>query len=130
MPKIMPAYIDLTFINNYRNKKSIERQLSSVRPGTVKWFRLVKITAIILFAFTNPAFAGSEGLALIGNKAYDILLDISFWYAIIGCGLDLLKCSLNGTTNNMGRVVMNYILIYASIALLPKILTMVKGVLK
>lgn len=106
----------------------IESEVAQLKPGSIQWRKVVKITGLLLFVTTNPVWA-TGGIAAIGAKAYDILLDISFWYAIIGCALDLLKCGLNGTTNNVGKIVLSYAMMFASVAMLPWLITTIKGVL-
>lgn len=117
-------------LENTRQINKIEYELSKIARNKKLWNTLVYVVAILL-SVTGMAYAspGAAGIAAIGNKAYNILLDVAAWYAIIGCGIDLLKCGLNGTTGNVGKVLINYLMIYTSIAMLPWLIETIKGVL-
>lgn len=117
-------------LENTREINRLEKELSKISKNKKLWNTLVYVIAILL-SVTGITYAapGSAGIVAIGNKAYSILLDVAAWYAIIGCGIDLLKCGLNGTTGNVGKILINYLMIYASIAMLPWLIDTIKGVL-
>lgn len=129
--RIYISFIHIPKKKEDKTFKKLERKLQQIKFNSTEWKRLVKITAIILFLLTTPvSAAGPGGISVLGQKVYEILLDISAWYAIIGCALDLLKCGFNGNINSAGKIVLNYIMIYASIAMLPWVIDMIKGVLR
>lgn len=87
-------------------------------------------TFMLMTTQTNVVLARSADFSALdegGNKILDIVQKIGYWIILIKCIADLIKHGLQGNLHQIGKTIMTYILLYASLFFVPFILKMIEG---
>lgn len=85
-----------------------------------------------LFLMNNPCRVLGVDLTAIdslGNTFLDICRKVGYWIALISSMTEIIKVSMRGgnNTSEIGKVIMKYLLIYASLYLMPYLFNLVQG---
>lgn len=88
--------------------------------------------ATTLFIINNPSYVFAVDLGAIdvlGNTFLSIIRRVGYWIALISALTEIIKTSMRGGNNSaeIGKIIMKYLLIYASLYLMPWLFDLVKG---
>lgn len=121
----------------YGNKTTIDIKLENI--GIKKIERLEKELIIGLavggFLINNPTVAFGLDLGAIdklGNTFLSIVRKASYWIVLIVSLTEICKTALKGGNNNaeIGKIIIKYLLIYASLFLMPWLFGIVEEAFK
>lgn len=100
----------------------------------LKNHRLTKcfVVATALINSFNVAYADvnavSEKIDSTGNMVLGIMQSIARWVCIIMCLMEIVKALGNGTTKDIGKIILKYTLAYGSTYLLPFIFDAIRDI--
>lgn len=127
------------FLQYERGEKSIkdieiENGLESIATKIINNDRLRKM-AIFTIASLNYISSVQADVAQAAAKIdsagimfFGILQSIGYWLCLIGCIMEILKSVMNGTSKDIGRVMLKYLLIFASLYLMPWAFDLIRGI--
>ena len=127
------------FLACERGEKSIkdieiENGLESVATKIMNNDRLRKM-AVFTIASLNYASTvladTAEAVGRIdsaGNMFLGIIQSIGYWLCLIGCIMEILKSVMNGSSKDVGKVMLKYLLIFAALYLMPFAFNLVKEI--
>ena len=73
----------------------------------------------------------TEAVARIDNAGlmfFGIIQSIGYWLCLIGCIMEILKSVMNGSSKEVGKLMMKYILIFAALYLMPFAFNLIREV--
>jgi hypothetical protein len=118
----------------YGNKTTLDIKLENLGIRDSKKFEKQLAIGIgtTLFLVNNPtnAFAVDLGaIDTLGNTFLSIVRRVGYWIALISALTEIIKTSMRGGNNSaeIGKIIMKYLLIYASLYLMPWLFDLVKG---
>lgn len=106
----------------YRVKKHINKAIATGIGAT-------------MFLVNHPALAFADGSGLeeidkLGFMFLTIVRRVGYWLALICAIVELIKCMREGgNKQDIGQIIMKYILIYAALFLIPKAFDIITGAL-
>lgn len=112
----------------------IENGLESLATKIINDDRLRRITVFTIAGLNYMSVAAadaSQAVAKIDNAGtmfLGIVQSIGRWLCLIGCVMEILKCVMNGTSKDVGRIMLKYLLIFASIYLMPFAFDLIKEI--
>lgn len=112
----------------------IENGLESLAGRILSDDRLRKLTVFTIASLnyaSEVAADTTEAVAKIniaGNTFLSIFQTLGYWLCLIGCIMEILKCVMNGSSKDVGRIMLKYLLIFASIYLMPWAFDLIKGI--
>lgn len=118
------------FLAYERGEKSLkdiklENGLESIARRIINNDRLRKITVFTIASLnymTTVQADATEAIARIDSAGYmffGIIQSIGYWLCLIGCIMEILKSVMNGSSKEVGKLMMKYILIFAALYLMP-----------
>lgn len=127
------------FLAYERGEKSIkdieiENGLESIATKIMNNDRLRKMTVFVIAGlnYTSTALADTaEAVGRIdsaGNMFLGIIQSIGYWLCLIGCIMEILKSVMNGSSKDVGKVMLKYLLIFAALYLMPFAFNLVKEI--
>lgn len=127
------------FLQYKRGEKSIkdieiENGLESIATKIMNNDRLRKMTVFVIAGlnYTSTALADTaEAVGRIdsaGNMFLGIIQSIGYWLCLIGCIMEILKSVMNGSSKDVGKVMLKYLLIFAALYLMPFAFNLVKEI--
>lgn len=63
-----------------------------------------------------------------GNMFLGIVQSIGYWLCLIGCMMEILKSVMNGSSKDVGKIMMKYLLIFAALYLMPFAFNLIKEI--
>ena len=128
------------FLAYERGEKSLkdielENGLESIARKIINNDRLRKITVFTLASlnYMSTVYAdATEAVAKIDNAGlmfFGIIQSIGYWLCLIGCIMEILKSVMNGSSKEVGKLMMKYILIFAALYLMPFAFNLIREVL-
>ena len=100
-------------------------QVENIATKIMKNERVRRIT-ILTIASINLMYKVSasskdsiEKIDTAGAMFLGIFQSIAYWLCLLGAIMEILKCVMNGSSKDVGRIMLKYILIFASIFLIP-----------
>lgn len=63
-----------------------------------------------------------------GNTFLGIFQSIGYWLCLIGAIMEILKCVMNGSSKDVGKIILKYVLVFASIYLIPFAFDLIKEI--
>jgi len=118
----------------YGGKTTIDIKLENLGIKDSRKFekQLVIGIATTLFIISNPTYVFAVDLGSIdalGNTFLNIIRKVGYWIALISALTDIIKTGMRGGNNTaeIGKIIMKYLLIYASLYLMPYLFDLVKG---
>lgn len=78
-----------------------------------------------VLADTSEAYAKIDrgGILILG-----LIQTVAYWLCIISCIMEILKTVMNGSTKDVGKIMLKYILIFASVYLMPWAFNLIKDI--
>ncbi|MDU1279242.1 MAG: hypothetical protein E6960_12260 [Clostridium sp.] len=127
------------FLAYERGEKSIkdieiENGLESIATKIMNNNRIRKMVVFTIASlnYMNTVLADtSEAVARIniaGNTFLTIFQSIGYWLCLIGCIMEILKSVMNGSSKDVGKVMLKYLLIFAALYLMPFAFNLVKEI--
>lgn len=118
------------FLQYQRGEKTIkdielENGLENIATKIMKYDRLKKITVFTIASlnFMSTVYADTaQAVSKInnaGNAFLTIFQSIGYWLCLIGCIMEILKSVMNGSSKDVGRTMLKYILIFAALYVMP-----------
>lgn len=118
------------------DKTTIDIKLENLGIKNVKDFekQLVVSVGTALFLINNPSVAidasniDLSGIDNLGNTFLNIVRNVGYWIALISALTEIIKTSMRSgnNANEIGKIIMKYLLIYASLYLMPWLFDLVK----
>lgn len=127
------------FLQYERGEKSIkdieiENGLESIATKIINNDRLRKMAAFVIAGlnYTSTVLADTaEAVGRIdsaGNMFLGIVQSIGYWLCLIGCIMEILKSVMNGSSKDVGKIMMKYLLIFAALYLMPFAFNLIKDI--
>lgn len=63
-----------------------------------------------------------------GGMILGLIQTVGYWLCIISCVMEILKTVMNGATKDVGKVMIKYILIFASLYLMPWLFDLIREI--
>ncbi|AIY82238.1 hypothetical protein U728_3783 (plasmid) [Clostridium botulinum 202F] len=121
----------LNWKNN--NKSTLDIKLENLGLKDGKRFKKELIIGIgtTLFLINNPTHVLAvdlESVDKLGNTFLNILQRVGYWIALLSALAEIVKTSMRGGNNTaeIGKIIMKYLLIYASLYLMPYMFGLVR----
>lgn len=127
------------FMEVQRGEKSfkdieVENGMESLATKIINDDRLRRMTVFTIaslsyaqevLADTSDAFGkiNKGGLMILG-----LIQTVGYWLCIISCVMEILKTVMNGATKDVGKVMIKYILIFASLYLMPWLFDLIREI--
>lgn len=111
-----------------------ENGLESLAGRILNDDRLRKLTVFTIAAlnYSSKAFADtSEAVVKINSGGFMILgiiQTLGYWLCIISCIMEILKCVMNGSSKDVGKIILKYLLIFGSLYLMPWLFDLIKEI--
>lgn len=121
----------------YGNKTTLDIKLENLGIEDTRKFekRLALGIGVTLFVASNPAYVFAVDLGAIdnlGNTFLTIIRRVGYWIALICALAEIIKTTTRGGSNNseIGKIIMKYSLVYASLYLMQNIFDLIREALK
>lgn len=118
----------------YGNKTKLDIKLENLGLKDSRKFekRVVIGIGTALFLASNPSLVMAvdlSGVDKLGNTFLEIVRKIGYWVALISSIKDIIKVTMRGGNgmSEIGKIIMLYILAFASLYMMPSLFDMVKG---
>lgn len=115
------------------NKSTLDIKLENLGLKDGKRFKKELIIGIgtTLFLINNPVHVLAVDLGSVdklGNTFLNILQRVGYWIALLSALAEIIKTSMRGGNNTaeIGKIIMKYLLIYASLYLMPYMFNLVR----
>ncbi len=115
------------------NKSTLDIKLENLGLNDSKNFKKQLIIGIgtTLFLINNPTYVLAVDLGSVdklGNIFLNILQRVGYWIALLSALAEIIKTSMRGGNNTaeIGKIIMKYLLIYASLYLMPYMFELVR----
>lgn len=118
------------FLAYERGEKSIkdielENGLESIATKIIKDERVRKMAVFTIASlnYISIAYAGVEEanakVNSVGLMIFSSIQTIGYWLCLIGCIMEILKSVMNGSSKDVGKIMIKYLAIFASLYLMP-----------
>lgn len=103
----------------------IENGLESLATKIINDDRLRRMTVFVIAGlnYASEVLADtSQAVAKIntaGNMFLSVFQTLGYWLCLIGCIMEILKGIMNGSSKDIGKVMLKYLLIFAALYLMP-----------
>lgn len=103
----------------------IENGLESLATKIINDDRLRRMTVFVIAGlnYTGEVLADtSQAVAKINVAGYtflNIVQTLGYWLCLIGCIMEILKSLMNGSSKDVGKLMLKYLLIFAALYLMP-----------
>lgn len=110
------------------NLSLIEKNINHLKKNKSKYILLIYIIAITidLSSFTTFA-ADTSSIDKVGMEMLNLIRKVGYWVGIIACMKDVVKESMRGRAENIGSIVMMYLLGFGVLYFLPWAFDLIKG---
>lgn len=81
--------------------------------------------ASTVLADTGQAVANIDDA---GGTFLGIIQSIGYWLCLIGCMMEILKSVLNGTSKDIGKIIIKYLMIFAALYFMPWAFDLIKEI--
>lgn len=109
------------FLN--KDNYDIEHIATNIRKNKVVERFTVTFIACCLYA--KKALAAGEGVDILGNKFLLLIRQWAKWVLLIMCAIECIRAGINGESKDIGRIIIKYLLLYASLFLVPMLFDMI-----
>jgi hypothetical protein len=91
--------------------------------------RFKKFTVVLLASvlYTQKCLAAGKGIDQLGWTLLSLIRQWAYWILIIMCVVDVIKAGAGGDSKKILGIIMKYLLIFASMYLLPTLFDAVKN---
>lgn len=127
------------FLAYERGEKSlkdikIENGLENITTKIMKDNRIKKIAVFTIASLNYMSTVQADTADAIGRidsaglMFFGIIQSIGYWLCLIGCIMEILKSLMNGSSKEVGKIMMKYILIFAALYLMPFAFNLIREV--
>lgn len=91
--------------------------------------KLVVISLACMFMLGKVAHASTEAedkIGIAGNKFFGIVKVLGYWLCLIGCIAEILKSVATGSSKDIGKIMIKYILIFGAMYIMPWAFDLIK----
>lgn len=112
----------------------IENGLECIATKIINNDRLRKMSVFVIAGlnYTSTVLADTADavgrIDSAGNMFLGIIQSIGYWLCLIGCIMEILKSVMNGSSKDVGKVMLKYLLIFAALYLMPFAFNLVKEI--
>ncbi|WP_238886363.1 hypothetical protein [Clostridium sp. YIM B02551] len=99
------------------NERRLEILASKIRKN--KQLERFTVTLMACCLYAQKVLAAEDGVDRLGNKLLFLLRKWAKWILLIMCVLECIKAGVNGDSKNILKIIMKYVLLYASLFLVP-----------
>ena len=111
-----------------------ENQLESLATRIINNDRLRKITVFTIASLNYISTVQADVVQATGKidnaglMFFGILQTIGYWLCLLGCIMEILKNIMNGSSKDIGKVMLKYILVFATLYIMPFAFDLIKEV--
>lgn len=112
----------------------IENGLECIATKIINNDRLRKMSVFVIAGlnYTSTVLADTADavgrIDSAGNMFLGIIQSIGYWLCLIGCIMEILKSVMNGSSKDVGKVMLKYLLIFAALYLMPFAFNLIKEI--
>ncbi|MDU5111159.1 MAG: hypothetical protein E6248_11975 [Clostridium sp.] len=112
----------------------IENGVEGIARKIINNDRLRRMTVFVIaglnYTSTVLADASDAGNKIneAGSTILGIVQSIGYWLCIIGCVMEILKSLMNGSSKDVGKIIIKYLLIFGSLYLMPWAFDLIKEI--
>lgn len=125
------------FLQYERGEKTIkdieiENGLESIATKMMNNDRLRKMVVFTIASlnYVSTVYAGVEEanakVNSVGLMLFSSIQTIGYWLCLIGCIMEILKSVMNGSSKDVGKIMLKYLAIFASLYLMPFAFNLIK----
>lgn len=120
-----------------RQIKRERKELSAIENITTKIVENPRIRRMAVFTiasinYTSGVLADTtDAFGKINKGGFMILgviQTVGYWLCVLSCIMEILKTVMNGSTKDVGKVMVKYLLIFGSLYLMPWLFDLIKAV--
>ncbi|MBN1050302.1 hypothetical protein [Clostridium botulinum] len=121
----------LDWKNNYKNTLDIKLENLGIKNSKKLKKQLIAGFGATLFLMNNPIYVFAVDLGAVdnlGNTFLSIIQRVGYWIALLSALAEIVKTAMRGGNNTaeVGKIIMKYLLIYASLYLMPWLFGLVR----
>lgn len=111
-----------------------ENGLESLAGRILNDNRLRRLTVFTIAAlnYSNKVLASTVDAENKINQGGLMLLGLAqtlgYWLCIISCIMEVLKCVMNGSSKDVGKIILKYLLIFGTLYLMPWLFDLIKQI--
>lgn len=109
-------------ITKYQNVEVLANKLSKN-----KRHKRFLITLLGLSLYFKNVFAATKGIDALGWTLLGLIRHWAYWILLIMCIVEVIKSGLNGDSKKSLPIIMKFVVIFASMYLIPVIFDAIKG---
>lgn len=112
----------------------LENGLEPIAQRIINNDRLRRMTVFVIAGlnYANTVLANTTDavgrIDSAGNMFLGIVQSIGYWLCLIGCIMEILKSVMNGSSKDVGKIMMKYLLIFAALYLMPFAFNLIKDI--
>lgn len=120
-----------------REIKRERKELSRLEDIATKIVENPKLKRLVVFTVASLNYA-SEVLADTtdafgkinkgGSMILGVIQTVGYWLCVLSCIMEILKTVMNGSTKDVGKVMVKYLLIFGSLYLMPWLFDLIKAI--
>ncbi|OSA92544.1 UNVERIFIED_ORG: hypothetical protein B2H93_14380 [Clostridium botulinum] len=131
MEIIMDHVQYLDWKNNYKSTLDIKLENLGIKNSKKLKKQLIAGFGTTLFLINNPIYVFAVDLGAVdnlGNTFLSIIQRVGYWIALLSALAEIVKTAMRGGNNTaeVGKIIMKYLLIYASLYLMPWLFGLVR----
>lgn len=120
-----------------RQIKRERKELSAIENITTQIMENPRIRRMAVFTIASINYASgvladtTDAFGKINKGGFMILgviQTVGYWLCVLSCIMEILKTVMNGSTKDVGKVMVKYLLIFGSLYLMPWLFDLIKAV--
>jgi len=109
-------------ITKYQNVEILSSKLTKN-----KKHKRFLITLLGLSLYAKNVFAAGKGIDALGWTLLGLIRHWAYWILLIWCIVEVIKSGINGDSKKTLPIIMKFVIIFASMYLIPGIFDAIKG---
>lgn len=110
------------------NLTMLDKTINHIKKNKYKYLLLVLLLATTIDFSTIQVFAvDTATIDKAGLEILSLIRKVAYWVAIICCAKDVVKLSMRGQLENIGSIVMMYLMGFGVLYFLPWAFDLIKG---
>jgi len=111
------------------NRHVLNAEVETFTTKVMKNGRLKKFTVVLLGAslYFKSVFATTKGIDALGWTLLGLIRQYAYWVLLIWCIVEVIKSGVGGESKKALSIVMKFVIIFASMYLLPNLFNVIKG---
>ena len=94
--------------------------------------RKIAVFTIASLNYTSTVLAdtkdATDKINTGGFMILGVMQTIGYWLCIISCIMEILKVVMNGSSKDVGKIILKYVLVFSSLYLMPWLFNLIKVV--